>query len=91
MMVISEFAMFRSEAGKLGACVVLAAVSGLDVAESDQEGFNRLPGRPFETVGVLAAGRVLHSRGSEVSRSLRSSTGASAFRRWRIPACTWVA
>ena len=28
MMVISEFAMFRSEAGKLGACVVLAAVLG---------------------------------------------------------------
>jgi len=28
MMVISEFAMFRSEAGKLGACVVLAAALG---------------------------------------------------------------
>ena len=28
MMVISEFAMFRSEAGKLGACIVLAAVLG---------------------------------------------------------------
>ena len=28
MMVLSEFAMFRSEAGKLGACVVLAAVLG---------------------------------------------------------------
>ena len=28
MMVISEFAMFRSEAGKLAACVVLAAVLG---------------------------------------------------------------
>ena len=28
MMVISEFAMFRSEAGKLGACVVLAVRAG---------------------------------------------------------------
>jgi len=28
MMVISQFAMFRSQAGKLGACVVLAAVLG---------------------------------------------------------------
>jgi hypothetical protein len=39
----------------------------MDVTESDQEGFNRLPGRPFETVGVLAASRVLRPGSSEVS------------------------